>query len=347
MDRMPRLLGASAATIAAVLLISSPRAASRQPPDLQALVRNVAQLTPAEISNVQRGQPVARVLDTERAEVAISGAVHIRAPRERILDRYRDVSLLAKSEMVLQVGRLGVPPRAEDLRELVFEPYDLDALRECEPGDCAVRLPAAAMGRFEGIDWRAPAWRTQAAALWRLILAEYAADYRARGDRALAEYHNKAQPLRLQDQFGILYKESAVVTPFAREILRYLQEYPRAASPGVQDVLYWSKDNFGVRPVLSVTHLSIHTPAPADTKRAAVVATKQIYATHYFDAALGITLAVDDGAGGSYVIVINRARTRSLTSRFRGFVRSTVQGRSRDGMEKILRMMKESLERPR
>ena len=343
---MRGLLWAPAATVAA-LLTSSPEAASQQAPDLQTLLRNVAHFTPAEISSVQRGQPVARVLDTERAEVAISGAVRIRAPRERILDRYRDVSLLTKNEMVLQVGRFSAPPRADDLKDLVFEPYDLDSLRECEPGDCAVRLPAAAMGRFEGIDWRAPAWRTHAVSLWSQILAEYAADYRARGDRALAEYHNKAEPLRLQDQFAILYKESAFVTPFAPEILRYLQEYPRLATAGAEDILYWSKDNFGLRPVLSITHVTIHAPPAGAPARAAVVGSKQIYATHYFDAALGITLAVDDGTGGSYMVVINRARTRSLTSRFRGFVRGIVQGRSREGLEKILRSTKESLERAR
>lgn len=344
---MRRLGWPSAAILAAAFVLSPLSPAAEQPPHVDGLLRDVAHLTPSDIANVHRGQPVARVLETERAEVAISGAVHIRAPRERILDRYRDVSLLGKSDMVLQVGRFSAAPRAQDLQDLVFEQYDLDALRECEPGDCAVRLPAASMGRFEGIDWRAPAWRTQAASHWRQILAEYAADYRARGDRALAEYHNKEQPLRLQDQFAILYKESAFVTPFAPQILRYLQEYPRITLPGAEDILYWSKDNFGLRPVLSITHLTIHAPPPDATARAALVASKQIYATHYFDAALGITLAVEDGTGGAYMLVINRARTRSLTSRFRGFVRGTVQGRSRDGVEKMLRSTKESLERTR
>lgn len=344
---MRGLLWMPAAMVVVALVTSSPGALSRRTHDLQTLLRNVAHFTPAEIANVQRGQPVARVLETERAEVAISGAVHIRTPRERILDRYRDVSLLAKSEMVLQVGRFSPSPRADDLRDLVFEQYDLDSLRECEPGDCAVRLPASAMGRFEGIDWPAPAWRAQAASLWREILAEYAADYRARGDRALAEYHNKEQPMRLQDQFAVLYKGAAFVTPFAPESLRYMQEYPRVALPGAEDILYWSKDSFGLRPVVSITHLTIHAPPPGAGARAAVVGSKQIYATHYFDAALGITIAVDDGTGGSYMVVISRARTRSLTSRFRGFVRGMVQGRSRDGVEKMLRSTKDALERAR
>ena len=316
--------------------------------DVTLLLRQVAGFTAHDAAAVQRGQPIARILDTERAEVAVCGAVHIRAPRERILDHYRDVSLLAKHEMVLQVGRFSAAPRADDLRDLVFEPYDLDSLRECEPGDCAVRVPATSMPRFrQDVDWRGADWRTRAAAVWRQVLAGYAAEYRANGDRALAEYHNKEAPLRLQDQFALLYRASSFVTPLAPEVLQYLQEYPRVARAGAEDILYWSKDNFGLRPVLSVTHLSIHAPPQGATAQAAVASTKQIYATHYFDAALGITLAFDDGSGGSFMVVINRARTRSLTSPFRGFVRGIVQGRAREGVEKMLRSTKQSLERPR
>jgi hypothetical protein len=326
------------------LALGSPTA--QEPAGLYALLRQVAAFTAADLAAMDRGQPVARVLETERAEVAIAGAVRIHAPRERILDRYRDVSHLAKSEMVLQVGRFSDAPKAEDLRPLVFEDYDLDALRECEPGDCAVRLSASTMTRFQQVvNWRAADWRTQAAALWRQVLAEYAAAYRANGDQALAEYHNKEEPLRLQEQFGILFRQSGFVTPFAPDLVRHLQEYPQFALPGTESFLYWSKDNFGLRPVVSISHVAIHRPPDGTKAQAAFVGTKQIYATHYFDAALGITLALDDGAGGSYMVVVNRCRTRSLTSRFRGFVRNIVQSRSRDGVEKVLRSTKEALER--
>lgn len=344
-----RVLVRTAAAVLAILCLAVPGVPSTDSFDrITTLLRDAAHFSSADIFAVQRGQAVARVLETERAEVAVAGAVRIRAPRERILERYRDISALAKSEMVLQVGRFSPAPQADDLRDLVFEEYDLDSLRECEPGDCAVRLTAATMTRFQqSINWRAPDWRMRAADLWRESLAQYAAEYRAHGDRALAEYHNKEAPLRLQDQFGLLFRESAFVTPFAPDLLRYLQEYPRLTLPGADDLLYWSKDNFGLRPVLSITHLSVHAPPPGAPARAALVGSKQIYATHYFDAALGITIAVDDEAGGSYMVVINRARTRSLTSRFRGFVRGIVQGRSREGVEKMLRSTKESLERSR
>ena len=338
----------AAAVLAACALTAGSAPRPQPSPEIQDLLRQAAFFSGADIAAVQRGEPVARVLETERAEVAVAGAVRIHAPRERILDRHRDLSLLARSDIVMQVGRFGRAPAAGDLREVVFEPYDLDSLRECEPGDCAVRLTTAMMARFQqGVNWRAPDWRTRAAELRREALAEYVAEYRAQGDQALAEYHNKETPLRLQDQFTILFRQSGFVAPLAPDAFRYVQEYPKLTIAGTDDVFYWSKDNFGLRPVLSVTHLSLHAPPAGAPSRAGLVVSKQIYATHYFDAALGITIALDDQSGGSYMVVINRARTRSLTSRFRGFVRGIVQGRSRDGLEKMLRGTKEALERVR
>jgi hypothetical protein len=78
-----------------------------------------------------------------------------------------------------------------------------------------------------------------------------------------------------------------------------------------------------------------------------VIATNQIYADHYLDAALGLTMAVasPDANGESfYMIAVNRARTRSLSGFLRRLVRGTVQGRSREAMRKILTATRSALE---
>jgi hypothetical protein len=300
-------------------------------------------MTAAELSAVDRGEAVARVLDTERQQVAVVGAVRVRARRERILDRYRDVESLAASRAVLEVGRFSRPPRPADLQPLAFEEYDLAAVRECEPGDCAVRLSGDAMARFQrGVKWSAPGWKAEAAGVWRDVLADHAATYAARGDAGLSEYHNKETPLRIDAEFRLLFGQSRALASLAPEFLRYLQEYPRRPLGGAEDVLYWSKEEFGLKPVTSISHLALWAPpGSAD----AFVGTKRIYATHYFDAGLGFTAILGDGAGGSYIVSVSRVRTRSLGSFFRSFVRSTVQGRSREGVEKMLRSTKAAVER--
>ena len=93
-----------------------------------------------------------------------------------------------------------------------------------------------------------------------------------------------------------------------------------------------------------MTHLALY-PAPQGARRPGLIATKQIYAAHYFDAGLGLTVAIDDGASGFYMLSVNRVRTRSLTGFVRSFVRTIVQRRCREAMDGILRSTKVALER--
>jgi hypothetical protein len=338
-------------SLALAALATSSTGTQERPPSpgaggAQQFLRSVAGLGPAQIQTIERGEPLAKVLDTDRRQIAILGAVRIKAPRERLLDRYRDVTSLKSSPLILQVGAFGTPPRVEDMRGLTFEDYDLRSLRTCKPGSCGVRLPAEAMTAFtHDVDWRAADSNDKAGALWRRLLVDYAERYRASG--ALAEYHNREEPLSVAGELGVLFDDSRQFNSIAPEFFTYLRQFPHAKLAGAEDILYWTKDDMGVRPVTSITHLAIYAP-PADaghTRRPALVGTKQIWATHYVDAGLGLAMIFDDDASGFFMVCVNRIRTRSLTGILRLPVRSTVQRRSRDAMESILRNTKIALER--
>jgi hypothetical protein len=330
-------------------LMQGPAARSANDTDAHHFLRSVGGFTPEEIAALERGEPLARVLATDRRQVAVVGGIRVHAPRERLLSRYRDVKSLERSKIVQAVGVFSQPPRPDDLRELPFEDYDLGSVRECKLGDCTVRLPAATMSRFQQeVDWSNRAWRQQSAAIWRDVLAGVAGSYLTGGDRLLLEFNNKEEPLRVADELGTLYEDSRDIERITPVFFRYVREFPRAPLGGTENIFYWSKEEFGLRPIVSITHLAIYDPPARPLRGAsAFVATKQIYAMHYFDAALGFTIVASDDNGGFYMVTINRARTRSLTSRFRGLVRSRVQARSRDALEKILRATKQNLEAAR
>ena len=55
----------------------------------------------------------------------------------------------------------------------------------------------------------------------------------------------------------------------------------------------------------------------------------------------------DDGGAGFYMLSVNRARTRSVSSVLRRFARSQAQKRSHNAMEKVLRATKLALEQQR
>jgi hypothetical protein len=317
------------------------------PPDPREFLRTAGEFSQEDLDAIDRGGAVARVLDTERREVAVVGAVRIHATVDRVLDHYRDVSRLAESAAVLQVGTFSTPPRVEDLAPLVMEEYDLETIRECTPGDCGVRLSADHMARFKReVSWNAPDWQARAGTSWRRMLTEYAAGYLATGDAALAEYRNKEEPLHVAQELDVLFQQSGFFKSTAPAFLQYVEDFPRGRPAHTGDLLYWTKDDFGIRPVFSIVHLVLHrTPPGASAHRLlAVIAAKQIYATHYFDAGLGLTAVYGMPAGGVLVVSQHRVRTRSLVPLMRAFVRSTVRSRSRAGMEKVLRSMKARLE---
>jgi hypothetical protein len=311
------------------------------PAEPHTFLRAAAGFSPADLTQLDRGEPLARVLDTDKREVAVVGAVRIAASEAKLFERYRDIASL-KSGVVLELGRFGTPPTPADLRGLDFENYDLETIRVCKPGDCGVRLSTANMERFaRDVNWTAPGWREQAADLWRRLLAADAAAYMANG--TLGDYRNKATPLDVAEEFNPIFESSKYFEAISPEFLAYLRRFPSVSLQGTENILYWSKDDIN-RPVTRVTHLVLY-PAPPGARRPGLIATKQIYAAHYFDAGLGLTCAFDDGASGFYMLSVNRVRTRSLTSFTRSLVRSIVQRRSRDAMEGILKSMKAALER--
>ena len=304
-------------------------------------LRTAAGFSPADLAQLDRGEPIARVLDTDRREVAVVGAVRIKASQARLFERFRNIANLQSSDVVLQIGRFGTRPSADDLRDLQFEDYDLETIRKCRPGACGVRLSGANMDRFaRDVNWNAPGWREQAASLWRQLLAADAAAYIANG--TLGEYRNKGEPLDVADEFRLIFESAKYFETIAPDFFSYLKRFPSVRLDGTENILYWSKDDIN-RPVTRVTHLVLY-PAPAGSRRPGLIATKQIYAAHYFDAGLGLISAFDDGASGFYMLSVNRVRTRSLTSLMRGIVRTMVQRRSRDAMEGVLASTKKALE---
>jgi hypothetical protein len=340
----PNSIGALLLCAAAGLTCAS-AAESTSGPDPRSLLQQIAGFSQADWSSVEAGTAVAKILETDSREIAVAGAVRIAASRDRLIARVREVEHLKRSAIVLDVGRFSRPPVPSDLGRAPLEDYSLD-LRQCRPGECRVRMAAGDIERFHReVAWSAPDWRTRATSVWRDVLAGYASAYDRDGRKALAIYANKQESLDVAAELALLVEKSNFVASYQPEFYRYLREFGPARPAGTEDTLYWSKEDFGVRPVFRISHQVIQ-PArgPAEP---VLVATNQVYADHYLDAALGLTLALDasEGRGTAfYMIAVNRARTRSLSGFLRRMVRGTVQSRSRDAMRRILTATKSGLE---
>ena len=92
------------------------------------------------------------------------------------------------------------------------------------------------------------------------------------------------------------------------DLNRYLLDYPNAASNEIRSEFYWEKVNFGLKPTLRIVQAIVYSGTSPD-KPAYAVAVKQLYASHYFETALDLTVCVSDKKNGFYLITIKGSAT--------------------------------------
>lgn len=283
------------------------------PPQLTQFLQQSIGLDAAQLAAVERGEPVAKVLEArDRRDVALFGIITVPVPRDAYVRAIHEFPTSLRTPNRTQLGIFSNPATASDVAAVTINSRDAAEMKDCKPGDCVVKLPTADMRRIrEQMNWSAPDLQAQLSAYARRRLVEYVTDYRTRGDSAMAVYDDRGNlNVRSSEAFAAQLAESPYVYQNVPSLYTYLSTYPRGSLPGASEILYWSEDVLPrLRPILSVTHLVVYTPPelPAVT----IVAAKQIYANHYFEAALDLTGAVDRGPG-MYLLVLRRYRFDNL-----------------------------------
>jgi hypothetical protein len=290
-------------------------------------------LSAADVARVDRGEIVGRTLGVKNArEVATLGVVRVLATPEHYVERLRDIARFKRTDDILQIGTFSEPARESDLVPLTVEDADLKRFRECRVGDCDVRFTADGIRRLQrDIDWRAPDAAHKASALVKALLVESVTRYRAGGASAAIEYAGTAAPLNVGREFASLVEADTSTWTYVPRLRRHLLEYPMGAGEGASDFIYWSKERVHARPVVSITHVAI-VPGEPSSPVTYAIGTKQLYAAHYFDASLGVTLLLRDAAAptpGTYVVYLNRSRIDLFDGLFGGVARRLVAGRAR------------------
>jgi hypothetical protein len=287
----------------------------------------------ADVARLDRGEVVSRTLEVKhRREVATLGIVRIKTAPSRYVERLADITTFKRTDDILQIGRFNDLPRLEDLESLTIDEAALKRLRECRVEDCDLRLSADGIERVRrDIDWRAADASRQASLLVRRLLVDYVSDYRRRGVLATMEYADRAPRLNVGREFESLIDADMIMSTYAPRLRRHLLEYPRSSAESMSDFVYWSKEVIRGRPVVSITHVAT-AHAVDDSPVAYAIGSKQIYAMHYYDASLGLTLLVPDRAAASpatYVVYLNRSRIDLFDGLFGGVARRIVAGRAK------------------
>jgi hypothetical protein len=305
--------------------------------DADAILTGYAGFSAADLQRLERGEVIARALTADHAEVAIAAAAIVRVPVRFYLDSFRAIESFKRTAEVQQIGRFSSPPSAADLRGLTIDQADVDALRKCRPGGCDVKLDAAGIRLVERE-------KADAGGAYREHLAAYVGRYVHEGNAALIAYQDQGKPGRLADELRLILERSPYLRQHWPLLARAVGEFGGSLPAPLQQFLYWSKEKAASKPVLSVTH-AIILP---ESERAAVIATKQLYASHYMTASLGVTILEargSEGAPRTLVVYINRTRLDVFDGILGRIKRPMVRSRARSGAERMLGILRERLQR--
>jgi hypothetical protein len=316
------------------------------PPELDSFITRTVKLPPALRTQLMSGQPVTRLLETDPArEVAVFGAVWVGAPASAYVAAVRNIEQFEKGENFRITKKISNPPRPQDFAEMDLPDDDVADLRQCRVGSCELKLSEAALLQLrKEVDWSKPTARADAEALARRLALEYATGYLEGGNARLATYRDSSRPTFVGDEFKSMIERLPALSEHLPELKRYLLEYPKATLPNSESFLYWQEAKFGLKPTIRMSHLVI-----SEEKTHVTVASKMLYASHYFWTALELRVLVPDPSRGTgfWFVNVNRSRSDGLSGFVGSLIRGKVRGEAEKGMIAALKTTKQTLERAR
>jgi len=311
--------------------------------------REFVGLNDDQIREIREGRAVAKILDAPTADqVFVFGSVYIRSTAERYLKFASDIDALRKLPSYLELRKFSDPPRLADLAGFILDDEDFKQLKNCKAGHCEVQLPTEAMEEFQrSVNWSAPDAADQANHLAQQMALQALLNYQQGGNAALGTYRDKNHPAVVADTFAALLSRSKALPVYLPELREYLLNYPKAESSGIQSEFYWEKVNFGLKPTLRMVQAIIYQ-GKSSTEPAYAVAVKQLYASHYFESALDLSVCVKDtehrNQAGFYLITLKGSQQAGLTGLKGGIVRKVAVDKTRSSLEKALASIKQKLE---
>ena len=308
--------------------------------------REFVGLNEEQIAGIRSGKAVAKVVESRTPdEVFVFGAVYVEATPESYLRLASDIDALRKLPSYLAIQSFSDPPQLSDLEGFILEQQDIQELKSCKTGHCEIQLPTEAIEDFQrSIDWSAPDVAERVNLLAQRMALQALQDYIQGGNTALGAYRDKKHPAAVAETFASLIGRFEALPVYLPELNEYLLQYPEAKSDNVQASFYWEKVNFGLKPTFRIVQKIVYRGASVKEPPYAV-AEKQIYASHYFQTALDLTVCVKDAQRpGFYVITAKGSKQAGLTGLKGSIVRKVAVDKTRSSLERVLATIKQKLE---
>ena len=344
----PRMI--QIAVLVAVITLAARPGFSQASAILQNHLKQDLGLTQDQISSVRNGQPFAEALQSRTpAEIFIFGAIYINADPSSYLKYAYDFNRLRNTPGYLAINQYSNPPQLSDLKGFGLDSDDIQSLKSCNPGNCAIQLPGSTIEDVrKSINWSAPNVDDQVnqylqkTALTRMQL------YQQQGDKLLGEvYNDKKQQVNVGDQFKYILSYSKALPQDVPEFYNYVVNYPQLKAANIDSMFYWENVKFGLKPTLRIVQV-VTMRGNSPNEPAYTIAEKQIYSSHYFETALDLTYCISGNDNpkqpGFFLVQVMGSEQAGLTGFKGSIVRRIAVSHSVTDMQKSLAATKNALE---
>jgi hypothetical protein len=318
-------------------------AQSSLPPVLESFLAQEARAQSSEREALVAGSPLVKLLDADPStEIAVLGVVWVNAPSRLYVEQVKNIEAFERDGAFRVTKRISDPPSADDFAALTISDQDFEDLEDCQIGDCVLKLDADGVRTLRAqVDWRTSSAKADATALFRRLALEYVNGYLEGGNARLGVHRDRGRPTFVASEFRSMIDRLPRLAAELPDLRRYLLEYPHATLASSTDFLYWQETQFGLRPTVRINHLVIQ-----DRPDRTVVASKMLYASHYFWTALELRVLLPDPARGPgfWLVTVNRSRSDGLNGFTGRLIRGRVRSEVEDGTRAVLTATKTKLE---
>lgn len=304
-------------------------------------------LEPSQLSALSRGEVVDKLLPTaDRRDVAVFAAVNVNVPRQFFVQRQTDFPRALRTPTRANAHLFGTPAALADVDAIALSGDDIKDLSKCQPSDCNFKLPAIDMTALrQTVDVGAADARARVTAYVRQRMVQYVTDYRQRGNAAMIVYDDLGS-VHSSDALAAMLRDSSFLFRVSPELGRHLTSTAPDTLNAATNVIFWSLDELPhVRQILRITDLTVYSPP--ENPGTTMLAAKQIYADHYFEAGLELLAVVDRQTSsderGITLIAVRRYRFDALPSGGLLNIRGRVIGGLRDNLRSdLVRLARDS-----
>jgi hypothetical protein len=311
-------------------------------------LQNNVKLSQDQIATLRAGKAVAKPLDSRSpAEVFLFGVVYINATAESYVKLAYDFDRLRKMPDYLAIEKFSNPPQLSDLKGFELDSQDIEDLKQCNPGNCDLQIPASTIKDVQqSINWSNPDAEQQVNLMAQKRAFQHLLAYQEKGNQALGVYNDKHDPIEVPEQFKYMLGYGTVLLKVQPDYYNYLLDYPNGKPTNVENMFYWEKVKFGLKPTLRMVQVVTMRGSNAQ-EPTYIIAEKQLYSSHYFETALDLSYCIrsdDSKQAGFYLIMIMGSEQAGLTGVKGSIMRKTAVGRSVSNLQKSLTAIKSALE---